>query len=442
MTPPAAPKYGPNDPRFRWMRPHISIFCGLLILIQIGGGGVGGGATGGADSDPWDEAISYAQSALSNNPNLVQHLREYQSMVGQIDSYLSVVERLGPVLDGLEDFKQQEVMGVSVWDALMDGLDLVVSGASDAIAELESGLRSLTTLRQRLVALYGVESVAQRVEAFEAQPSRQTLEALASEAGPARSALQSADQTLGSILGMLSGLTDKVSKVERALSMFGGLPIIPSQLTSGLEDLVSGLTSPLHNLEQDGQELQQRIQQDLSTLDDIIAAAEYGLNPGSAPPLGGRRAGSSDLTLVFVILGGVLGGAALVAGLVLYGRRRAGLPASAAPLAQQTPESVRGALAPAAEAMLVAESGPNAGQQIPVPAEGLLIGRAMSSGLRLEEPIVSRNHARLRFAGDAWFLQDQSSAGGTFVNGNRILAQRLNPGDRITIGSTSFIFQA
>ncbi|MGD8759538.1 MAG: hypothetical protein PVJ07_04750, partial [Anaerolineales bacterium] len=307
MTPPAAPKYGPNDPRFRWMRPHISIFCGLLILIQIGGGGVGGGATGGADSDPWDEAISYAQSALSNNPNLVQHLREYQSMVGQIDSYLSVVERLGPVLDGLEDFKQQEVMGVSVWDALMDGLDLVVSGASDAIAELESGLRSLTTLRQRLVALYGVESVAQRVEAFEAQPSRQTLEALASEAAPARSALQSADQTLGSILGMLSGLTDKVSKVERALSMFGGLPIIPSQLTSGLEDLVSGLTSPLHNLEQDGQELQQRIQQDLSTLDDIIAAAEYGLNPGSAPPLGGRRAGSSDLTLVFVILGGVLG---------------------------------------------------------------------------------------------------------------------------------------
>ncbi|MGD8554715.1 MAG: hypothetical protein PVJ32_04700 [Anaerolineales bacterium] len=222
MTPPAAPKYGPNDPRFRWMRPHISIFCGLLILIQIGGGGLGGGATGGADSDPWDEAISYAQSALSNNPNLVQHLREYQSMVGQIDSYLSVVERLGPVLDGLEDFKQQEVMGVSVWDALMDGLDLVVSGASDAIAELESGLRSLTTLRQRLVALYGVESVAQRVEAFEAQPSRQTLEALASEAGPARSALQSADQTLGSILGMLSGLTDKVSKVERALSMFGG----------------------------------------------------------------------------------------------------------------------------------------------------------------------------------------------------------------------------
>jgi hypothetical protein len=417
----------------------MAVLCGLLILTQIAWSGVGGGAIGKADSDPWDEAIGYAQSALSSNPDLVQHLREYQSMVGQIDSYLSVVEQLGPILDGLDGFKQQEIMGVNVWDALMDGLDLLVSGASDAISEMESGLRSLTTLRQRLVALYGVESVAQRVEAFEAQPSRQTLEALASEAEPARSALQSADQTLGSIMGMLSGLTDKVSKVERALSMFSGLPIIPDQLTSGLEDLVSGLTSPLHNLEDDGQELQQRIQQDLSTLDDIIAAAEYGLNPGTAPPLGRRRAGSSDLTLILVIIGGVLGGAAIVGGLVLYGRRRAAVPASAAAIPHEPPGE---ALAVVASAMLVAESGSYAGKQIPVPAEGLLIGRAVSSGLRLEEMSVSRNHARLRFAGDAWFLQDQNSSGGTFVNGKKILAQRLNPGDRITIGSTTFIFQS
>ncbi len=65
----------------------------------------------------------------------------------------------------------------------------------------------------------------------------------------------------------------------------------------------------------------------------------------------------------------------------------------------------------------------------------------MGNQLRLADAAVEPQHARLRHAQAAWFIQDQNSATGTFVNGQRVTATRLNAGDRITVGDTAMIFQ-
>jgi len=73
--------------------------------------------------------------------------------------------------------------------------------------------------------------------------------------------------------------------------------------------------------------------------------------------------------------------------------------------------------------------------------DGLIIGRGSDSGIRLSDRTVSRQHARVRCADGAWFLQDMSSRRGTFVNGRRIQATRLNNGDHIVIGSSTLVFR-
>jgi hypothetical protein len=73
--------------------------------------------------------------------------------------------------------------------------------------------------------------------------------------------------------------------------------------------------------------------------------------------------------------------------------------------------------------------------------DGFLIGRGRNVNFSLKDRSVSVQHARLRFAQGGWFLQDQST-NGTFVNGEQINAVRLNAGDQIRIGDTTFIFRA
>jgi len=70
------------------------------------------------------------------------------------------------------------------------------------------------------------------------------------------------------------------------------------------------------------------------------------------------------------------------------------------------------------------------------------IGRGSANDLRLPDKSVSRSHVRLRYAQGSWFIQDQESAIGTYVNGQRVQAGRLNPGDQLKIGSTIFTFRS
>jgi hypothetical protein len=69
------------------------------------------------------------------------------------------------------------------------------------------------------------------------------------------------------------------------------------------------------------------------------------------------------------------------------------------------------------------------------------IGRSKDADCVLRDPNVSRHHAELRRSqtGD-WTIADLGSTNGVKVNGRRVPSSRLNPGDQVTLGTTTFVF--
>jgi pSer/pThr/pTyr-binding forkhead associated (FHA) protein len=88
---------------------------------------------------------------------------------------------------------------------------------------------------------------------------------------------------------------------------------------------------------------------------------------------------------------------------------------------------------------LVFSQGALAGRSITIPESGLTIGRSSGCSLKIPDPAVSRKHARLVMANGEWFIQDLGSSGGTYVNGQRVSAAPVKPGDVIQIGTNIFM---
>jgi pSer/pThr/pTyr-binding forkhead associated (FHA) protein len=63
------------------------------------------------------------------------------------------------------------------------------------------------------------------------------------------------------------------------------------------------------------------------------------------------------------------------------------------------------------------------------------LGRNVNNTIYVEDDFVSANHAMLTFRGRSWFIEDQGSTNGTYVNGHRIdRPVALSYGDELTIG--------
>ncbi len=63
------------------------------------------------------------------------------------------------------------------------------------------------------------------------------------------------------------------------------------------------------------------------------------------------------------------------------------------------------------------------------------VGRKVDKDLVIADPRVSRDHAQIMQDGADFFLEDQGSKHGTFVNGERIQRQKLERGDRLEFGA-------
>jgi pSer/pThr/pTyr-binding forkhead associated (FHA) protein len=63
------------------------------------------------------------------------------------------------------------------------------------------------------------------------------------------------------------------------------------------------------------------------------------------------------------------------------------------------------------------------------------IGRNVNNTIFVEDDFVSASHAMLTFRGRSWFVEDQGSTNGTYVNGHRIdRPVALSFGDELTLG--------
>jgi hypothetical protein len=69
------------------------------------------------------------------------------------------------------------------------------------------------------------------------------------------------------------------------------------------------------------------------------------------------------------------------------------------------------------------------------PGSGVGLGRALDNDVIIDDPSVSRHHARLVDRGGSWHLEDLGSSRGTYVNGRLVASGYLRPGDEIRLGS-------
>lgn len=69
------------------------------------------------------------------------------------------------------------------------------------------------------------------------------------------------------------------------------------------------------------------------------------------------------------------------------------------------------------------------------------VGRDAACDVVIHQRTLSRVHATIAFQQDAWFLEDNGSTNGTFLNGRRLTAKaRLNDGDRIDLHDVPLVF--
>jgi len=72
-----------------------------------------------------------------------------------------------------------------------------------------------------------------------------------------------------------------------------------------------------------------------------------------------------------------------------------------------------------------------------------VLGRDASDAIALDDPTVSRQHARIDVAGEHVVLLDTGSKNGTFVNGTRITEETpLQDGDIIHAGAVKLLFRS
>lgn len=72
----------------------------------------------------------------------------------------------------------------------------------------------------------------------------------------------------------------------------------------------------------------------------------------------------------------------------------------------------------------------------------ITIGRDTDNDIVVDNKLASRRHAIIQKIKDAYFLKDENSTNGTYVNSVKIPKDkyvRLNIGDQIQIGSTVFV---
>ena len=91
-------------------------------------------------------------------------------------------------------------------------------------------------------------------------------------------------------------------------------------------------------------------------------------------------------------------------------------------------------------ALVVRSGGGRAGETFEPQGDRTTIGRSPDCGIFLDDVTVSRKHAVVLQRDEHWFIEDQGSLNGTFVNRRRVESAELSDGDEIQIGKYRLTF--
>ena len=82
-------------------------------------------------------------------------------------------------------------------------------------------------------------------------------------------------------------------------------------------------------------------------------------------------------------------------------------------------------------------------RSFPIVKQSTIIGREMLCDLRVAIPSVAPQHCEVRLLGDSQLeVRDLDSTTGTYHNGVRVSQAILDVGDRLTIGTATFILRS
>lgn len=95
---------------------------------------------------------------------------------------------------------------------------------------------------------------------------------------------------------------------------------------------------------------------------------------------------------------------------------------------------------------LIVTNGPQEGVAIPLVNNLITVGRATTKAdweVCLQDPSVSRPHARMEYRDESWVLYDMGSSNGTLVNGIPVneKGRAIKDGDVLTFGGTMTLFR-
>jgi pSer/pThr/pTyr-binding forkhead associated (FHA) protein len=121
-------------------------------------------------------------------------------------------------------------------------------------------------------------------------------------------------------------------------------------------------------------------------------------------------------------------------------RGRSKGPASVTPGQANPPaaaKSPQGRPAKSAPTRLVVTEGPLRGTTIPLGASSVLIGRAPSCTLVLDDDYSSSRHARIFPQDGGWFVEDLGSTNGTFLGDKKVEQPTpVTPGAQVRVGQS------
>ncbi len=119
--------------------------------------------------------------------------------------------------------------------------------------------------------------------------------------------------------------------------------------------------------------------------------------------------------------------------IVPRGRTGSGGPAPAA----EEPQPARDQRRDAGPTRLVVTEGPLRGTTLPLTSSAILVGRAPSCTLVLDDDYSSSRHARLYPEGGRWFVEDLGSTNGTFLGSARVdHPMPVDPGAPVRVGKS------
>ena len=91
-------------------------------------------------------------------------------------------------------------------------------------------------------------------------------------------------------------------------------------------------------------------------------------------------------------------------------------------------------------ALVVRSGGGRSGETYAVESERLGIGRGPENEVFLDDVTVSRRHAVLVHRDDGYYIDDEESLNGTYVNRRRVESAKLEDGDEVQIGKYRLTF--